>query len=324
MDKISRRAALSLAAAAAAGSTLRIEPSFAAAPFAGAQASGVYRYRLGEFECTAINDGAFRRPLDANFVRNATLQEVEQTLDDAFLPIDMLDIQFTALLVNTGEQLVMIDTGTGGQMAMTAGTLQANLAAAGIKPEQVDTILISHFHGDHIYGIKSKDEQYMFPNAEIVVPQAEWDYWMAEERTSDAPESRRGLVKRINEIFGPIANDVRRIGDDVEVVPGIRSVATPGHTPGHTSYHVDSNFEELMVLGDLTNIPALFVRRPGWHAVFDMDAEMAETSRRALLDRVAADRIRVAGYHFPFPSTGHIRKLQDGYELVPSNWDPLV
>ncbi len=153
-------------------------PAGAIAPFAGVQGPGVYRFRLGDFQLTALFDGIWYLPIDDKFVRNASGADVNQALAAAFLPPSVLPISFTALLVNTGTKLVLIDTGTAGQIVDTAGSMLDNLKVAGIDPKAIDTILISHFHPDHIDGIKTKDGEKVFPNAEILVPEPEWTFWM--------------------------------------------------------------------------------------------------------------------------------------------------
>src|SRR5215211_3439999 len=172
MPDIDRRALLAGSAA-----TLACRPSLGAVPKATAQGPGIYRLRLGDYQLTAIDDGTWFLKFDDEFVRNADASAVNRALAAAFLPPNVLPVSFTVLLVNTGSKLVMIDAGTGGQIAETAGVMLANLAAAGIEPKAVDTIVISHFHPDHINGIKTKDGDKVFPNAEIVVPEPEWTFW---------------------------------------------------------------------------------------------------------------------------------------------------
>ena len=163
----------------------------AAAPPAGVQSPGVYRQKLGGFEVTALYDGTWFRKIDDTFVRNAGLAEVNKALTDSFLTPGIVPTSFTALLVNTGQKLVMIDAGTGGQFGATTGFLPSALAAAGIRPEAIDTIAISHFHPDHINGIKDKDGRKVFANAEIHVPAPEWAYWMDDANMNAAPAAMR-------------------------------------------------------------------------------------------------------------------------------------
>jgi glyoxylase-like metal-dependent hydrolase (beta-lactamase superfamily II) len=326
MTQLTRRTLLagSALAATAALPPLACRPSLAAAPAAGKQSPGVYRYMIGSYELTAIYDGVWNRKIDDKFVRNAAWPDVQKALTDNFLPADALPIPFTALLVNTGAKLVLIDTGTGGQLAPTAGAIGANLAAAGIDPKAVDIILISHFHPDHINGIKTKEGQLVFPNAEINVPAPEWAHWTDDAKLSAAPEAARPAFLNVRRIFNDIAKDVKRFEPGKEVAPGITSIAAYGHTPGHTAFAVASGNQSILVLGDTTNHPWLFVRNPEWQAVFDVDGAMAAETRKKLLDRAAADKMLVQGYHFPFPASGYIAKRGSGYDLVPVMWQPAL
>ncbi|PZQ16927.1 MAG: MBL fold metallo-hydrolase [Ancylobacter novellus] len=324
MTIVSRRTILA-GAGAAASLPFAAGGAEAVAPAAGRQSPGVYRYKVGAFEVTALTDGVARRPLDAGFVRNARIEDVRQALDDAFIDRDALPITFTALIVNTGSRLVLIDAGTGGRMAPTAGQLYENLSAAGLDPKAVDTALISHFHPDHIGGLRLKDGSLAFPNAEVVVPEAEWAFWTDEAAMSRAPEGLANTFKLVRKIFDPMAKDVRLFKGETEPVPGILAIPAPGHTPGHTAFRIASEGKQLLVWSDTTNHPALFVRHPEWHAVFDMDPEAAEMTRKRMLDMASTDRLLVAGYHFPFPAVGNIaqRSVRE-YAFVPAQWNPAI
>jgi len=192
-------------------------PAYAAAPQASVQGPGVYRYKLGDIQLTALYDGIWLLPIDDKFVRNATAAQVNRALADAFLPPRVLPISFTALLVNTGGKLILIDTGTAGQIADSAGALLANLTAAGIAPGAIDTILISHFHPDHIDGLKTKDSDKVFANAEIWVPEPEWGYWMNDAHMTGVPKSVHGYFLNARRIFGDIAKEVRQFKPGAEV-----------------------------------------------------------------------------------------------------------
>ena len=173
MSDLTRRNVLAGASLAVAGGAA---PAEAAAPMSGKQAPSIYRYRIGSMEVTAIYDGVWYRPIDEKFVRQADYADVRREMSNAFMPEEKLATPFTMLLVNTGKKLILLDTGTGGQIASTAGSFTANLKAAGINPKAIDQIVISHFHPDHINGIKTKDNALIFPNAEIMVPEAEWKF----------------------------------------------------------------------------------------------------------------------------------------------------
>lgn len=290
--------------------------SVAAAPQATAQAPGFYRFKVGDYQMTVVNDGISRLPDAglATFVRNAPVEDVRAALASRFMPTDRLDITFNITFLNTGRQLILFDTGTGGQLAPTAGTMWANMQAAGIDPASVDLIVLTHFHGDHVSGLTDREGRARFPNAGIVVPETEWAFWMGDR----APAQPAAMVKSR---FAPYAQDkVRRIASDAEIVPGVRAMPTFGHTPGHTSYLVSSGGATLLVLGDVTNHPAINLRNPGWHIGFDMDAPMAEATRRRVFDQAAADRTPIVGYHWPFPSLGYVVKAGNGYDMVSAGW----
>ena len=322
MSSPTRRSLLagSAVAALAAGA----EPLTAAAPPAGTQAPGIYRYKIGTFEVTALYDGIWYRPITDTFIRNAPFAAVEQALDVAFMPHDKLETPFTTLIVNTGKRLVLLDTGTGGQIAPTAGMIADNLAAAGIAPKDVDQIVISHFHPDHINGIKDKDNALIFADAEIMVPEPEWAYWMDDATMNAAPADQKLTFLNQRRIFSDIAEQVTRYTPGKEVSPGIVSLPAPGHTPGHTVFAIHSGDASLLVLSDTAQHPAIFARHPDWQAAFDVDGEQAVKTRKALFDRAAADRMLVTGYHFPFPACGHLIKTASGYEHVPLPWQPRL
>ena len=195
--------------------------------------------------------------------------EVNRALAAAFLPPNVLPVSFTVLLVNTGSKLVMIDAGTAGQVADTAGFMMANLAAAGIEPAAIDTIVISHFHPDHIDGLKTKDGAKVFPNAEILVPEPEWTYWMDDAEMNKAPDRIKLYFRNARRIFSDIAGEVRRFKPGAEVAPGIISIPAFGHTPGHCAFSIASRNQSMLVMSDAVRNPYLFARHPDWQPLFD-------------------------------------------------------
>jgi glyoxylase-like metal-dependent hydrolase (beta-lactamase superfamily II) len=317
---LSRRAFMSGSLLAAGCAAM---PARAAAPPAKMQGPGVYRYRLGDIQLTALYDGIWYLPIDGKFVHNANGRAVNDALAAAFLPPNVLPVSFTALLVNTGNKLVLIDTGTAGQITDSAGFMNANLAVAGIAPEAIDTIVISHFHPDHIDGIKTKDGAKVFNNAEILVPEPEWRFWMDDGNMSRASGAVHRYFLNARRIFKDIAKEVTRFNPGAEVAPGIVSVAAYGHTPGHTAFAIHSGSQSMLAMSDTAREPFLFVRHPLWQPSYDMDGPLAAKTRVAMLDRAAADRMPVEAYHFPFPACGHIVRSGGGYELVPTMWSPL-
>jgi glyoxylase-like metal-dependent hydrolase (beta-lactamase superfamily II) len=330
MIQLTRRAALAGAGATALTPVALTSPARAAAPAVGKQAPGYYRYKVGEFEVTVVTDGARTFPLPETFVRNAKKDEVNAALEKAFLPKDTLTIPFNPVVVNTGSKLVMIDTGNGPaafeQSKGAVGQVHTNLAAAGIDRNAVDAVIISHFHGDHINGLLTADSKPAFPNAEVLVPAAEWKFWSDDGNMSKAAgnQALENNFKNARRVFGALNNKVTQYEPGKELMPGITSYASYGHTPGHTSHIISSGSAKLMVQADVTNVPALFVVNPGWQAMFDMDGAMAEDARRKLYDMLATEKMMIQGFHYPFPAVGYIEKSGTGYRAVPVAWSPML
>jgi glyoxylase-like metal-dependent hydrolase (beta-lactamase superfamily II) len=306
MHEVSRRTFL--AGSALAGAALAM-PAGAAAPFAGSQGPGVYRFKLGDLQLTALFDGIWYLPIDDKFVRNASGAEVNQALAVAFLPPSVLPISFTALLVNTGRKLILIDAGTAGQVADTAGSMLENLKVAGIDPKAIDTILISHFHPDHIDGLKNKDGEKVFPNAEILVPEPEWAFWMNDANMGPAQGAVKRYFLNARRIFKDIAGEVRRFAPGAEVAPGIVAVPAFGHTPGHAAFAIHSGNQSMLAMSDTVRNPYLFARYPDWQPTFDMDGPQAVSARRTACwsRRIISPSPHAATWSGPRPVTSSCR-----------------
>ena len=272
-------------------------------------------YKVGGADVTALYDGVWEKPHDPAFIANASVYDVKGAMTKAGLPADFVSIPFTVVVVRNGGKTVLCDSGTGGQVQPTAGKMMANMKPAGIDPAAIDTILISHCHPDHIFGLMEKEtNKPVFPNAEIVISGAEYKFWTDPAVIDRLPEARKGLARRIQAVF-PTWKNIRQVSGEPEVAPGIRFVSAPGHTPGHRAFHLASGASELMISHDTAYVPALVVANPGWHGQYDQDAATAEASRRKLLDRVIADKVMICGYHFPFPGAGTVAKDGAGYAL---------
>lgn len=322
---ISRRTAMA-AGAAAAAATLAGHPASAQTrvPQVGKQAPGFYRFKVGDFEVTALLDGVVTAPLNPQRIPNVPVEDVRKAMESQFMPVEPTVNYFTQIAVNTGSRMVLIDAGFANNGAPSTGQLQANMTAAGIDPKQIDTVLVSHFHQDHINGLRAKEGAASFASAELAVPTGEWDFWMDDARMNNAPEAARpgfGVARRV---FQPVAKDVKRFEWGKEVAPGITAIKSDGHTVGHTSFVVSSGNKSLLVIGDAANDPRLFARNPEWHLVFDADKPLAVQTRRRLLDMAAADRMQVVFYHAAFPATGYVSKSGAGYDWHPAAFSPLL
>ena len=330
MIELTRRSALSGAALATVAGMLPASSTRAAAPAASAQAPGFYRYKVGSIEITVATDGANRLPITDEFVVNVKKEEVNAALAEAFMEPGVFVGPYNPIVLNTGSKLVLVDTGTGEVAYKVSkgqtGQLLINLAAAGIDANAIDTVLISHYHGDHINGLLRADGALAFPNAEILVPAKEHAYWLDDGEMSRSPTKRiadnHKNVRRV--ISGEVLKRLRTYEWDKEVLPGVTAVGTPGHTPGHTSHIVTSGASKLYVQADVTHAPFLFARHPGWHAFYDHEPVLAEATRRKVYDMLAAERMTVQGFHYPFPSVAHVEKTATGYREIPMPWSPVI
>lgn len=332
MIELSRRGLLMGSAAATALAVSPLggrSPARAAAPPAGKQAPGWYRYKVGSFEVTVVTDGRNTNPLSDTYIANQPKAAVNAALEADFLEKDKVSHAYTPIVVNTGTKLVAIDTGLGlGTFAQTKGALgqyHNNLEAAGIDRNAVDAVIISHFHGDHINGLVGPDNKPAFPNAEVMVPAVEWAFWADESNTSKLPEVARPQMGNVKRVFGVLGNKVTHYDSNKELVPGITSVATYGHTMGHNSHVIASGSSKLLVQADITaGVASLFVRNPEWQFVFDTDKELAVQTRKRVYDMAVAEKMLVQGYHFPFPALGYSEKAGSGYRMIPAQWDPNI
>jgi len=329
MIELSRRQLVTGAATVTAATAL---PPFvaarAAAPPIGKQAPGIYRYKVGSFELTVVTDGGNNNPLPDNFI-SAPRADVNAALTADFLPADRVIGAYNPAVVNTGSRLVALDTGLGlgmyQQSSGAVGQYHTNLQAAGIDRNAVDTVIISHFHADHINGLVGPDDKPAFPNAEVLVPAPEWAFWADESNTSKLPEIARPQMPNFKRVFNVLGNKVTKYEGDKELMSGIRSISTPGHTPGHMSLLVSSGDAKMIYQADVTAGPAiLFVRNPDWQFVYDTDKTLAVETRKKFYDMAAAEKVLLQGYHFAFPSRGYVEKAGNGYRLVPAPWIPTI
>ena len=256
------------------------------------------------------------------FVRNASLADINGALEAEFLKPDLLNITFTPLLLEIGSEKILIDTGFGDSGPPTSGKLRGNLEAAGITPDQITKVIVSHFHGDHINGLRAKDGTLIYPNAEVLVPEPEWAFWMDDGNLAKAPEGMQPAFQVPRRVFGGMGNSLSRYKWGQEIAPGVTAIDAKGHTPGHTAFTINSGADVMLMMVDVTNHPALFLRNPDWAAIFDIDPDEARKTRHRILGMAAADRLQIAGYHVPFPGTGHVVKDGQRFRFAPVQWLP--
>lgn len=311
---LNRRAVLAGAATAAIAAPAILSsarPAAAAAPMLGATEQAFHRIKLGSFEVTTLRDAT--RAMDGPhpiFGENQEAAAVAELMAANNLPTDKMVNGFTPVVVNTGAELVLFDTGLGGD----TGQLAAQLQAAGYAPEQIDIVVLTHMHPDHIGGLVANGAP-VFANARYVTGQAEYDFWSADARMG-TPGERVATLVRSN--VTPFAEKMTFLGNEGSVVSGITGLDTSGHTPGHMSYLIESDGRQLLIWGDVANHFVASIQRPDWHVRFDMDKEKAAATRKRVFDMAAMDRIAVTGYHMPFPSIGFVEKIGDGYRWTPA------
>jgi len=291
----------------------------AAAPAAKAQAPGFYRMALGDFEVTVISDGTADFPM-ADLLKDMPRKDIDQLLARSFLG-NPVETSVNAFLVNTGSKLVLIDTGAGMNFGPTLNRLIPNLKAAGYKPEQVDEIYITHMHGDHVGGLAT-DGKMNFPNAIVRADQHDVDFWLSPATLEKAGKDEKGFVEAAQKAFKPYqdAGKLKPFEGDTELVPGVRSHASHGHTPGHTTYIVESKGQRLVLWGDLMHVAAVQFPAPTVTIKFDSDSKAAKAARLKAFAEAAKQKDWIGAAHLPFPGIGHIRAEGKGYAYVPVNY----
>lgn len=296
----------------------------AEAPMAREQAPGYFRTTVGQFEVTALYDGAIG--LAPKLLTNAQPADIQKLLASKFVGTDKMQTAVNGYLVNTGRHLILVDAGAGKLYGPTLGFLLQNLRAAGYEPGQVDAVVITHLHGDHIAGLMDADGQPVFPNAVIHVDQADHDYWTSQKNADAAPAERKRFydVPRKTAAAFTALGKWKTFKPGTELVPGIKAVATYGHTPGHTSFAVESEGRKLLIWGDLVHSHAVQFARPDVAIEFDYDQQQAVATRRKVFEEMAQNKSLVAGMHLPFPGIGHVgTDDNDAFTWIPLEYGSL-
>jgi glyoxylase-like metal-dependent hydrolase (beta-lactamase superfamily II) len=320
---VSRRQALLGSAAIAGAATVGQLPSpvLAKAPFAKEQSPYYYRFAHGKMQATIVSDGILPLGEPSGSFLGTSKEEIGKMLTDSFLSPTNVVLEQNILVLNTGDRMVLFDTGMGSSQMFgpTPGKLMANLKAAGIDPNDIDAVVATHAHCDHVWGIMTDDGKRNFPNAQIYISQADFDFWTDEAKLGmKDPAYMKPFVEGARKNLIPNRDRIIFVKDGQEFLPGIQAMAAPGHTVGHTVFMITSEGKSLAAIGDLTHHQVLLVEKPRIEFAYDTDPKQSANTRVRVLDMLAANKIPLLAYHFPWPGVGHVAKQGDGFRYFPS------
>jgi len=285
------------------------------------QAPGYYRFNIGDFKCASLSDGTLTLPTEF-LARDVPPEKLGEFLKQNYLPSTENIAQTNLTLIDTGEKLILFDVGSGPNFQDNAGKLPELLETIGIATEDIDAVVITHGHPDHVWGLIDEfEEAPRFANAQYFINAAEYDFWNSDDILSKIPQRLHSFALGAQRNLKPVVERMTFIKAGEEFIPGIQAVDTAGHTPGHLSYLVTSNSESLLVTGDALTHFVISLQHPDWRPVTDFDGDLAVTNRKKLIDLAATDRLRVIGYHLPFPGVGHIGEKDGAYRWIPDAWN---
>lgn len=298
--------------------------TWAQAPMVKTQAPGYYRLMIGTFEVTALNDGF--TDVDTKFMKNISEKEIKKLSARMFLNSDKMLTSVNTYLINTGSKLVLVDAGNGSSLDPNRGKMMQNLKASGYEPAQVDAIMITHMHFDHIGGMLDTEGKPAFPNAVVYAAKAESDFWLNPASEEKAPAEFKKYFKMARDLAAPFvkAGKWKTFENGSSLIPGIKAVPIPGHTPGHTGYEVSNGKESLLITGDMIHFMAVQFTHPEVSVGFDTNQKEAIANRLAIFKYAAKSKSLIAGMHLPFPGIGHIRvESKTSYTYVPIEYSPM-
>ncbi|SLN28463.1 N-acyl homoserine lactonase [Roseovarius gaetbuli] len=296
-----------LTAAAAVPLAASFGPARASAPMMGASTTRHNRFVLGDCEVTALLAATMPRPDPHSiFGLNVSAEEFNEVSAAANIPTDAAQFFFTPTVINTGSELILFDTG------LNPDAITSALNEAGYTPDQVDVVVLTHMHGDHIGGLMREGGEATFANARYVTGSAEFDHWAAAGN------------ERFDANMRPLAEKTTMIGDGASVAPGITAMAAFGHTPGHMTYMIESGGKSLLLAADFANHYVWSLAQPDWEVKFDMDKSAAAATRRRILGMLASDKIPFIGYHMPWPAVGYVEAKDSAFSYVPSSYQLML
>jgi glyoxylase-like metal-dependent hydrolase (beta-lactamase superfamily II) len=313
---ISRRNALRLGLAAGVGA-LAPATAFAKAPFLNTQAPTFYRFKFGNGEATIVSDGVLPLGDPHKAFLAIPPAELDSMLSANFLSLTNAPLEQNTLVVNFGDRIVIFDNGMGNSKLFgdTTGKLLVTLAQAGIKPEDVDALVMTHAHIDHCGGIMSADGKPNFPNAQYFISESDFQYWTDPAKVGP---NLKAFLEQATKNLVPVKDRITWVKDGQEIMPGVHAIAAPGHTVGHTIYMIQSGNDKLCYIGDVSHHPVLLLEKPLIEFAFDTDPKQAAKSRVRVLDMLAGDKTLTMAYHFPWPGIGHVVKQGEGFHWIPA------
>src|SRR5882672_991498 len=290
--------------------------------------NGYYRFKVGDFQATVISDGYGQIPIRPILAMNVSEAELAPVLKANFMQ-PVIQVTNNMLVVDTGRERILVDTGFGEKLGPSFGSFpgpEANLRRAGMSPESIDLVVTSHGHLDHIGGFVTKSGALAFPKAQFAFVDTEWNYWTgsryeSEVNSSPMPDQfKKATIAAARENMPPVAVRCRFVKQGGEITGGVHYVAAAGHSPSHATILFTSGNEQFMHMGDIAHNPVTSLQRPDWTPVFDYEPTQAIKTRKAILDRVATDAVMVMGYHFPFPAIGHVVRRDTAYYWEAAQW----
>jgi glyoxylase-like metal-dependent hydrolase (beta-lactamase superfamily II) len=291
-------------------------PAFAKAPLLGTQVPYFYRFKLGTAEVTVVSDGILPLGDPHKSFLGLTNEEITRQLTDNFLPPDNAVLEQNALIVNFGDRMVLFDTGMGSarDFGPTTGRLQASMKQAGIDPKDIDAVVMSHGHIDHLGGNVGDDGKSLFPNAQFYIQQADFEFWTDEAKTGDL----KSFLAQARKNLLPVRDRLVFFKDGQEFLPGVTAIAAPGHTVGHTIFNIEAGGKSLAYIADLTHHPVLLMEKPLTEFAYDTDPKQSAKTRLRLLAMLAANKTPIVAYHFAWPGLGNVAKQGDGFRYFPA------